>query len=385
MTNQGNVVPWLLSARALIHNGCTTGVEAFELGVPALSYRATVNDTYDNGFYRLPNAVSHNCFSFDALRETLRGVLDGGVTAPETETSAAGSSAITWPPRTARSPASAFSTSSRVSRPGAPRSRVACSRRLDGWVTSKGLHALRQIKSVLPGSHNRPEFQRHRYPGMPLEEVAERLARFQQPAGRHAPRWRSSRSRPPSTACGRQEPEGAAMTRPPLIIPVENQVRELDPKLLLAAVAARRGFTSILGSHREIDFRIASFPRGLYLNKSMTDRNLKMFQIMRRLGHLILTWDEEALVHLPPDDLLLAAALPRGHPVRVPSLRLGRGQRRAVAALPRVPRRGCRSTSPATRATTCSGPSCTRFTRTRCGPSASATATSSWSTPTSTT
>jgi surface carbohydrate biosynthesis protein len=91
------------------------------------------------------------------------------------------------------------------------------------------------------------------------------------------------------------------MSRPPLIIPVENQVRELDPKLLLATVAARRGFTSILGSHRDVDFRIADFPRGLYLNKSFTDRNLKMFRIMRRIGHLILTWDEEALVHLPPE------------------------------------------------------------------------------------
>jgi len=89
--------------------------------------------------------------------------------------------------------------------------------------------------------------------------------------------------------------------KPPLIIPVENQVRELDPKLLLACIAARRGFASIIGSHREIDFRIASFPRGLYLNKSMTERNLKMFQIMRRVGHAILTWDEEALIHLPPE------------------------------------------------------------------------------------
>jgi len=90
-------------------------------------------------------------------------------------------------------------------------------------------------------------------------------------------------------------------SKPPLIIPVENQVRELDPKLLLACIAARRGFVSIIGSHREIDFRIASFPRGLYLNKSMTERNLKMFQIMHRIGHAILTWDEEALIHLPPD------------------------------------------------------------------------------------
>jgi surface carbohydrate biosynthesis protein len=86
-----------------------------------------------------------------------------------------------------------------------------------------------------------------------------------------------------------------------LIIPVENQVRELDPKLLLACIAARRGFTVIIGSHREIDLRISSLPKGLYLNKSMTDRNLKMFRIMSNLGYEIVTWDEEALVHLPPE------------------------------------------------------------------------------------
>ena len=85
----------------------------------------------------------------------------------------------------------------------------------------------------------------------------------------------------------------------PLIIPVENQVRELDPKLLLACVAARRGFTCILGPHRIVDFRIASFPPSLYLNKSFTVMNLKMFKIMQKLGHQIVTWDEEALVHLP--------------------------------------------------------------------------------------
>ena len=69
-----------------------------------------------------------------------------------------------------------------------------------------------------------------------------------------------------------------------LIIPVENQVRELDPKLLLACIAAQRGFAVIIGSHREVDFRITSFPRSLYLNKSMTDRNLKMFRIIGKIG-----------------------------------------------------------------------------------------------------
>jgi len=86
-----------------------------------------------------------------------------------------------------------------------------------------------------------------------------------------------------------------------LIIPVENQVREFDPKLLLACIAVQRGFAIIIGPHREIDFRISSFPRSLYLNKSMTERNLKMFRIIEKVGHEILTWDEEALVHLPAE------------------------------------------------------------------------------------
>lgn len=94
------------------------------------------------------------------------------------------------------------------------------------------------------------------------------------------------------------DPKG---TRASIIIPVENQVRELDPKLMLACIAARRGFEVIIGSHREVDFRITTFPRSMYLNKSMTERNLKMFRIMEKIGHEILTWDEEALVHLPAE------------------------------------------------------------------------------------
>ena len=86
-----------------------------------------------------------------------------------------------------------------------------------------------------------------------------------------------------------------------LLIPVENQVRELNPKLLLACIAARRGFSSMIGSRRQLDFRIASFPRGIYLSKSMTVRSIKMFKILRKLGHEIVAWDEEALVHLPPE------------------------------------------------------------------------------------
>ncbi|MGD9373847.1 MAG: hypothetical protein PVF14_20640, partial [Desulfobacterales bacterium] len=86
-----------------------------------------------------------------------------------------------------------------------------------------------------------------------------------------------------------------------LLIPVENQVRELDPKLLLACIAAERGFSSVIGSRREMEFNINTFPRGIYLSKSMTVRSLLFFRVAHRFGHQIVAWDEEALVHLPPD------------------------------------------------------------------------------------
>ena len=86
-----------------------------------------------------------------------------------------------------------------------------------------------------------------------------------------------------------------------LLIPVENQVRELDPKLLLACIAAQRGFASVIGSRRELEFRIDSYPKSIYLSKSMTGRSLVFFRLAKKFGHQIVTWDEEALVHLPPE------------------------------------------------------------------------------------
>jgi surface carbohydrate biosynthesis protein len=91
------------------------------------------------------------------------------------------------------------------------------------------------------------------------------------------------------------------MTRPVLFIPVENQVRELDAKLLLASFAAERGYSSYVGWKGSIDAQINEYPQGVYLAKSITSRAVKMFRITRSLGHRIVAWDEEAVVHFPPD------------------------------------------------------------------------------------
>ncbi len=91
------------------------------------------------------------------------------------------------------------------------------------------------------------------------------------------------------------------MSRPPLLIPIENQVRELDAKLLLAAQAVSRGHECYIGWKGSIDGRLNEFPRGVYFSKSLTSRNVKVLRISQHLGHSVVAWDEEALVHYPPD------------------------------------------------------------------------------------
>jgi surface carbohydrate biosynthesis protein len=87
-----------------------------------------------------------------------------------------------------------------------------------------------------------------------------------------------------------------------IIIPVESQVRELDAKILLACAAAERGFPVIIGSRAFIHYQADSLPRGVYLAKSMRTLSIRMFAILRDLGHEIVGWDEEGLVRWPDQE-----------------------------------------------------------------------------------
>jgi surface carbohydrate biosynthesis protein len=99
--------------------------------------------------------------------------------------------------------------------------------------------------------------------------------------------------------------------RTTLILPVENQVRELDAKLLLACVAAERGFPVVVGSRALVHHRVSSIPRGIYLAKSLRRLSENMFGILEKLGHDIVAWDEEALVHLPDPNFYYGRRLSR--------------------------------------------------------------------------
>ena len=179
VTNEGNVVPWLMAAKALLHNGCTTGVEAFAMGVPAISYRVTINEDIDEGFYRLSNGLSHQCFDYKHLRATLQKILAGEIGVADGDEC----KALLAHYLCAQEGKLACErmvdvlekiTANRSELPPPP-----LNDRLLGRSLAYGRRLIKWTKSFIPGTHAPPEFHRHRYPGISLDELRTRIARFQ--------------------------------------------------------------------------------------------------------------------------------------------------------------------------------------------------------------
>jgi surface carbohydrate biosynthesis protein len=183
VTNEGNVVPWLMATQAVIHNGCTTGVEAYAMGVPAISYRAVVNEHYDYGFYRLPNLLSHQCFALEELRLTLEKILAGqvGPAAGDDRKTLAEDYlvALDGPLACER----ILDVCNKMVAGLVKISRPPIHRWLKGYCMANVRTLKRKFKARLPRARNKPEFHRHRYPEISLEEMGERISRFQQVLG----------------------------------------------------------------------------------------------------------------------------------------------------------------------------------------------------------
>jgi surface carbohydrate biosynthesis protein len=178
VTNEGNVVPWLLATRALVHNSCTTGVEAYVMRIPAISYRASIDETYDFGFYRLPNLISHPCFNFDELEGALKKILSGELGPADGDDR---KQLIKHYLAAHDGPLACERMLDAVEnivdgRMELPRPDVGG--RISGWSLWAVRTLIKRYKDSRPSSHNRPEFQRHRYPEVSLEDMQNRVNRF---------------------------------------------------------------------------------------------------------------------------------------------------------------------------------------------------------------
>ena len=183
VTNEGNVVPWLMATDVVIHNGCTTGVEAYMMEVPAISYRARINEKYDLGFYRLPNLISHQCFDIDQLQETLTKIIKGELGAASGDERrelvnhylAAQEGPLACE-RIVDVLEKKMERQPELARP--PLSDRLLGR---GYATYRRL--LKYVRKYWPGKHAPPEFHRYRYPGISLQELINRINKIQQVLG----------------------------------------------------------------------------------------------------------------------------------------------------------------------------------------------------------
>lgn len=182
--NKGNVVPWILAAKVLLHNGCTSGVEAYAMGIPTIAYRASINEQYDHDFHHLPNLLSHQCFNFDELKVTLEKILAGEIGAADGDERNGFMNrhlAAQDGPLACERIVDVFEemTADYSQLPG-PTMRE----RIKGWYWGKKRRVKKRLRKYRPNmSHNRPEFLRHRYPDISLEQLQARIARFQQLLG----------------------------------------------------------------------------------------------------------------------------------------------------------------------------------------------------------
>ncbi len=139
--------------------------------------------TLTTGFYRLPNAVSHQSFDFDQLQDMLQRILAGRLGAAdgnERKTLLERHMTALDGPLACERMVEVLENMSEI--PGCT-DNDSLLKQLERWALGKGLRLVRGIKSSLPGSHNKPEFQRHRYPGIAIEEIKTKVSRFQQLLG----------------------------------------------------------------------------------------------------------------------------------------------------------------------------------------------------------
>ena len=74
VNHEGSVGAWILASRALIHDGCTTALEAHFCDVPILNYKSVDDARYD---LMLPNALGERYESEDRVLDALHAILNG--------------------------------------------------------------------------------------------------------------------------------------------------------------------------------------------------------------------------------------------------------------------------------------------------------------------
>lgn len=186
VVHRGNVLPWLLACRALVHNGCTTAVEAYSMGVPSVAYLKTFDPQFDMDFQGLPNRLSQQCFSLEELTQTLRSILSGELVAQVTpEQDALIDHFITARQGPLATERILDALDAAYRQPGTGLPQVALPRRMVAAGLTRLKAGITRLNMRRPGP-NRGDYHDHRWPRISAEEVAQRVQGLGGTLGRFA-------------------------------------------------------------------------------------------------------------------------------------------------------------------------------------------------------
>jgi surface carbohydrate biosynthesis protein len=181
VVHDGNIVSWLAAADLLIHNGCTSAVEATVIGTPALSYRPTKRPDFDND---LPNDLSLEFETADALtaaavdilnqRREGRHQLDSDRRALQDQHIAA-----------LNGPLACERLMDEIERfIEIPLPPVGLVRHLSTRLRYVARRSYRHIRKRSAKTKGNPAYLHHKFPGISVDEVNDRIERFGATLGR---------------------------------------------------------------------------------------------------------------------------------------------------------------------------------------------------------
>ncbi len=181
---KGNVLEWIVASDAVIHSNCTTGIEAYLLGVPSIAYRPILSDIYET---YLPNSVRKSLFSLEKLQETMLDIVEGKNADKYTHDKTAKAVADKYISHIDGVLASDFIVDNFAlvqaqSDQGATASAV----RLFQSCVEKTRTAKDNLQSVLPSYKHADSYDKEKFPGIDLEEIQEVIRTFQNVTSRFA-------------------------------------------------------------------------------------------------------------------------------------------------------------------------------------------------------
>lgn len=175
--HSGDVIPWILGSKVVLHNACTTGIESAMLNTPVIALDPET-EYEDTGRSHLPNVVSKSVATVDELLEQVQRYLETSssykFTTKQRSELQQYFANVEEPavPKIAESIDRYLQGSTESSYPS-----LSYTRRIKNWVKRRPIApTVQRLRGINTGNS---EYRTQKFPGLDAEEVRLRLEDFE--------------------------------------------------------------------------------------------------------------------------------------------------------------------------------------------------------------